>query len=218
MNDTLRPAAFFIADDRALDFLNSIAAPSGAEIEWLSDGHDLLDWLEQAELLHADDAQAFRKKSQWAACDAVAGQTRDLREWFRQFITRHAGQPLAISALQELSPINEILAQGNLYTQIEAHDLNHLHDDGSLHWKRHRRWKSADDLLLVVAEVIGNLICSVDFSLVKKCEGPPCTLWFYDISKNHSRRWCSMSICGNRAKAALHRTKKKNSKTIQIVT
>jgi predicted RNA-binding Zn ribbon-like protein len=32
---------------------------------------------------------------------------------------------------------------------------------------------------------------------------------FYDTTKNHQRRWCSMEICGNRHKAALHRKKKK---------
>jgi predicted RNA-binding Zn ribbon-like protein len=36
-------------------------------------------------------------------------------------------------------------------------------------------------------------------------------LQFYDASKNHSRRWCSMNACGNRMKAALHyRRSRKN--------
>jgi predicted RNA-binding Zn ribbon-like protein len=43
----------------------------------------------------------------------------------------------------------------------------------------------------------------VPFTLVRKCEGTTCTLWFLDVSKAHARRWCSMAVCGNRAKAAL---------------
>ena len=35
-----RPAPFFIGDDLALDFLNSVAAPAGQPIEWLNDGKD----------------------------------------------------------------------------------------------------------------------------------------------------------------------------------
>ncbi|MFF5204538.1 CGNR zinc finger domain-containing protein [Streptosporangium sp. NPDC000396] len=35
---------------------------------------------------------------------------------------------------------------------------------------------------------------------IRKCANPACVLWFYDISKNGSRRWCSMEACGNRAK------------------
>ncbi|WP_281261965.1 CGNR zinc finger domain-containing protein [[Actinomadura] parvosata] len=35
---------------------------------------------------------------------------------------------------------------------------------------------------------------------VRKCANPQCVLWFLDVSKNGSRRWCSMEACGNRAK------------------
>ena len=41
MTKTARPAPFFVADDRALDFLNSIASPWGTEIEWIGSGYDL---------------------------------------------------------------------------------------------------------------------------------------------------------------------------------
>ncbi len=46
MTETARPEPFFIADDHALDLLNSVAAPWGTEIEWLGDGRDLLAWLD----------------------------------------------------------------------------------------------------------------------------------------------------------------------------
>ncbi|MFI6925053.1 CGNR zinc finger domain-containing protein [Nonomuraea spiralis] len=36
---------------------------------------------------------------------------------------------------------------------------------------------------------------------LRKCANPSCVLWFLDVSKNGSRRWCSMEVCGNRAKA-----------------
>ncbi|MEV0199521.1 CGNR zinc finger domain-containing protein [Nonomuraea sp. NPDC050691] len=38
-------------------------------------------------------------------------------------------------------------------------------------------------------------------SRVRRCAHPDCVLWFLDVSKNGSRRWCSMEGCGNRAKA-----------------
>jgi predicted RNA-binding Zn ribbon-like protein len=37
---------------------------------------------------------------------------------------------------------------------------------------------------------------------IRGCANPECVLWFYDVSKNGRRRWCSMEGCGNRAKAA----------------
>jgi len=39
---------------------------------------------------------------------------------------------------------------------------------------------------------------------VKACQNPQCVLLFYDTTKNHARRWCSMAACGNRAKVAAH--------------
>ena len=44
-----------------------------------------------------------------------------------------------------------------------------------------------------------------DFEDVKACEGPACTLLFVDHTRGRARRWCSMAICGNRAKQAAHR-------------
>ena len=59
-------------------------------------------------------------------------------------------------------------------------------------------------LLWPVAESACDLLCYADLALVKKCENPVCVLFFYDTTKNHSRRWCSMSVCGNRMKVAAH--------------
>lgn len=39
---------------------------------------------------------------------------------------------------------------------------------------------------------------------IRRCANPVCTLRFYDTSKNGARRWCSMSLCGNRAKTRRH--------------
>jgi predicted RNA-binding Zn ribbon-like protein len=44
---------------------------------------------------------------------------------------------------------------------------------------------------------------------LKRCEGSRCALLFVDTSRSGRRRWCSMERCGNRAKAAAHRRRKK---------
>jgi predicted RNA-binding Zn ribbon-like protein len=56
-------------------------------------------------------------------------------------------------------------------------------------------WLAADNLLQLLAEAPDR---------IKSCAHPHCILWFYDTSKNGTRRWCSMATCGNRAKAARH--------------
>jgi predicted RNA-binding Zn ribbon-like protein len=68
-----------------------------------------------------------------------------------------------------------------------------------------RRWRSVDALLLPIARAIADVVSADDFTHVKACEGPTCTLHFVDRTRGRARRWCSMSVCGNRAKQAAHR-------------
>ncbi len=42
---------------------------------------------------------------------------------------------------------------------------------------------------------------------LKVCPADDCRWAFYDFSRNHSRTWCSMSSCGNRAKARSYRSR-----------
>ncbi len=211
--DTTRPSPFFIADNRALDFLNSVAAPWGSEIEWLGDGFNLLDWLKHAELIPNSVLIQFREQTSQEELNKIAEQTRELREWFRKFVSTHAGQPLDADVLIELEPINRLLAKNNGYHQIGPGQLDSDPDRSALHWQQNRRWLTPDMLLMPLAEAIGHLICHANFTRLRNCEGPTCTLWFLDISKNHTRRWCTMAICGNRAKATAHREKKRAANT-----
>jgi predicted RNA-binding Zn ribbon-like protein len=214
--DDPRPAPFFIGDDLALDFLNSIATPWDQEIEWLASGADLVAWLDKAHVVPADVLAQFRSRTNLRALDAVALQARELREWFRLFVRNRAGKPLTLSALRELAPLNQLLERDETYRQIETAAPGHGRENAgdeqpALRWKAMRRWHSPKALLLPVAEAIGELVCGKDFSLVRKCEGPTCTLWFHDVSNGHARRWCSMAVCGNRAKAVAHRARARQS-------
>lgn len=47
------------------------------------------------------------------------------------------------------------------------------------------------------------------WSFLKECAGQDCTAVFFDRSKNHSGRWCSMSSCGNRAKVRAWRERQR---------
>jgi predicted RNA-binding Zn ribbon-like protein len=209
-----RPAPFFIGDDLALDFLNSVAAPAGGEIEWLENGHDLIAWLDEARAVPADIAAHFRKQAGPRALDSVAAQARELREWFRNFVRDHAGEPLRERDLRELAPLNALLAHDQAFRQVgiaRADNKENGERGRSLRWQAKRHWDTPKALLLPIAEAMGDLVCAKDFSLVRKCEGPTCTLWFLDVSKAHARRWCSMAVCGNRAKAAAHRARARSS-------
>jgi predicted RNA-binding Zn ribbon-like protein len=197
----------FIADSPALDFLNSVATPVDREIDWIGDGEGLLAWLQQAHLVPADVLDTLRKQAKPGEIDRVAAQARKLREWFRTFVQEHRGHPLKASELAELEPLNRLLSRdegfGQLVTRKNARTIE---------FQRTRRWRSPESLLLPIAESLAELLAQEDLSDVKACEGAACTLMFADRTRGRSRRWCSMEICGNRAKQSAHRHRMKKSR------
>jgi predicted RNA-binding Zn ribbon-like protein len=52
-----------------------------------------------------------------------------------------------------------------------------------------------------IVEAAAELLSSGDRARIRECSNETCRWLFLDQSKNHSRRWCDMSVCGNRAKA-----------------
>lgn len=201
-----KPPAMFIADSLGLDFLNSVATPTDAPVDWLDSGNGLIDWLTQAKLVPSDELNALKARATPGELDKVADQARALREWFRGFVRRHAGRPLTEAALKELGPLNSLLAHDEAFSRIEpGHD-----NGGALSLHRTRRWRSPESLLLPVGEAMAKFVCEEDFADVKACEGHNCTMLFADHTRRRARRWCIMAVCGNRAKQAAHRSRLKS--------
>lgn len=198
--------AIFVGDALGLDFLNSIATPVDTPIDWLGDGDGLLRWLEQARLVPAEVLRDMRTRALPGELDKVAGQARTLREYFRGFVHRHKGRVLTAAALAELAPLNLLLARDETFTQIGLAQTGRP----SFELEPMRHWNTPQSLLLPIGEALAHLICAEDFSNVKACEGPACTLLFADHTRGHGRRWCSMAMCGNRAKQAAHRHRLKS--------
>lgn len=212
-----RPPPFFIADNTGLDFLNSIAVPVDTKVEWLASGEDLLAWLKQAGLVPGDVLDGFRRSALPGELDAIAAQARALRDWFKPFVYKHMGRPLEPNALRQLEPLNQLLARDEQFGQIVARDRRHAQGQkkagiSGLAWRQQRRWQSPESLLLPIARSLAELVCTEDFTYVKACEGPSCTLLFLDRTRGHGRRWCSMAVCGNRAKQAAHRRRSQQAR------
>jgi predicted RNA-binding Zn ribbon-like protein len=202
-----RPPPFFIADNLGLDFLNTTAVPVDTKVEWLASGEDLLVWLKHTELVPEDVLDALRKGAVPGELDATAAQARALRDWFKPFVYKHMGGPLPPNALRHLEPLNQLLARDEEFGQIVVRDRRGEENRSTcgLTWRRQRRWHSPESLLFPLARSLADLVCTEDFTYVKACEGPTCTLLFIDRTRSRARKWCSMAICGNRAKQAAHR-------------
>jgi predicted RNA-binding Zn ribbon-like protein len=199
--------AIFIADSLGLDFLNSIATPVDTPVDWLDSGDGLLRWLAQAKLVPADALDELKARAMPGELDKVADQARALREWFRGFVQKHMGRPLTPKALRELGPLNSLLERDEAFSQISRHRQS---GGDRLELRIMRRWRSPESLMLPIAETLATFVCEEDFADVKACEGHSCTLVFADHTRRRARRWCSMAVCGNRAKQAAHRSRLKN--------
>jgi predicted RNA-binding Zn ribbon-like protein len=200
-----RLPAFFVGEHLALDFLNTTATPHGERVEWLCDGKDLVDWLEQARLIEPSAASRIRESGS-GALDEVARQAREFRHWLREFVTARMGKTLR-ATVAAVVPLNELLAGDRSFQRVETAKRD-AEDGRHLLLRRVHRWESPVELLQPIAEAAADLICHQDFRLIRSCEGSACTLMFLDRTKAHTRRWCSMAVCGNRAKAAAHRARR----------
>ncbi|GAA0663402.1 CGNR zinc finger domain-containing protein [Kitasatospora atroaurantiaca] len=93
----------------------------------------------------------------------------------------------------ELAALNEVLRHGRLRRELtEAGPVETVEVD-SPEWLA--AWLAADDYLGLLRQGAHR---------IKACAHPTCILHFFDTSQNGRRRWCSMAVCGNRAKAARH--------------
>ena len=201
-----RSPAFFIADSPGLDFLNSIATPVDQPVDWLDSGAGLVAWLAQADLLPLQALDALAKQSALGELDKVAAEARALREWFRGFVRKHMGRPLTPKAIRELKPLNTLLERDEMFSRVAADPDAH---GNRLELQTTRRWRSPASLLLPIGQALARCVCDEDFADIRACEGQRCTLIFADHTRGRGRRWCSMAMCGNRAKQAAHRNRLK---------
>ncbi|WP_299477903.1 ABATE domain-containing protein [uncultured Roseibium sp.] len=207
MSEPKNPPPILIADHPALDFLNSVGAPHGTQIEWISDGTALLSWMTAAGLLSEAEASGIAERTSPNDLDETAAHARELREWFRDLIVRQDGLSGWQLAPDEIDLIGRILSKGTYRFQLQPGDP----DEAQLQLSSGYETTKAEDLLVPIAHQIAALLSETDCRLTRNCGGPTCTFWFSDITKNKKRRWCDMKICGNRAKTAAFRERKKQA-------
>lgn len=190
MHTTRAPEFRHLGDHVALDMINTIEqGDAGPQDRWQSDA-DVQAWLAQFGLAPARDTVPA----------GLLESARDLRETVRGLVAqRKAGAPLKLTAL------NRALAAGGSHLALSAQD------GGGLELARRYPSRTAADWLLPAAEAAAELLAHGDFALVRKCESDTCSLWFYDRTRSHRRRWCSMALCGNRHKVAAFRQREASS-------
>ncbi|MFC7518543.1 CGNR zinc finger domain-containing protein [Herbaspirillum sp. GCM10030257] len=179
--------ALMLGDHLAMDLLNTEMRNGGKIIECWNTGSDVLRWLERHDIIAAAAGATVDHA-------ALLAQGKALRALARQLITE-----VKNGEVIDIGPLNQYLLKYISAPQLERNGKGHLT------MVRIPRGDTVASLLGPVAEAVAQLLAECNFALVKKCEHPECILWFYDRTKSHKRRWCSMALCGNRHKAAQFR-------------
>lgn len=190
---------FWIGGALWLDWVNTQAVSGGAIVELAADFTDLTAWLHLAQVVSADERA---KMASWN----VKQQAKVLREahQLRADLRELCG---AIGEGAEVPDKTLRVLNGHLTRCASVLQLQRA--EGGLKGIQSLNLNEALGVLFPIAHSAADWLISADWTLLKKCANPHCILWFYDTSKNHSRRWCSMEGCGNRNKVTAHYQKKK---------
>lgn len=190
----------------ALDFANTKDwHASQTPQEKLNSYADLVAWGQQAGLVSTEAAARLRLFALEQPRDSLntyqfAIQLREAL--YHIFSNQYANLPLAPS---DLATLNSVVQQAMAHLRLTP-------VNGVMQWEWDTSLESANLILWPVARAAAELLTSPRASLVRECEDDRgCGFLFMDQSKNHSRRWCSMESCGNRAKARRHYAKTQSS-------
>ena len=183
-----------IAGHPALDFVNTLDwrfRDNGPE-ELLAGYDDLLRFAAQAHILGAKQIRHIvRTATEPAAADAVVA-CRQLRE---------AAAGIFYAAVDSRTPPASQIKIIERCSR-EAREHQRLAWSGSrVVWEWPASESSPELPFWILSLSTARLLLSDELRLLRACEKPDCRWLFLDTSKNHTRRWCDMKICGNRMKA-----------------
>jgi predicted RNA-binding Zn ribbon-like protein len=188
----------YIAGNPALDFANTAErwdgdVPSG---EQLNGYDDLVRWSEGARLVDRPMARRLLADAARRPREAARALARGLelrRLVYRLFAGLAEGHRPAPA---DLGALNAALAAALPHQLL-------VRVGGEFIWS----WDDAPALdrpLWPVLRAASELLTSDRLPRVRVCGGERCHWLFLDETKNRSRRWCDMAVCGNRAKARRH--------------
>lgn len=178
--------------DDTFDFLNTFEYEDGFPVERLPDLPTTVEWFVGRGVCHTDARRI-------ADDETALERTRRVRAALRE-ITDAVAEERAPSQAA-LDTVNRTIRARSATELTAAPDgvgVGHRHVGDPL-----------DDALARIAEPLVNELAGGRPDRVRVCDNESCRWVFYDASRAGRRRWCDMASCGNRAKAARHRARKR---------
>lgn len=197
-HDALPASWEFTAGRLCLDFANTVNSRGQEhECDKIGDYAALVDWCGRGGLLTEQEKQCLLRRAREhpraaSAAHRTATRLRDaLYTVFSAIVGGRKPEPDALETVNRA--LSEALA--NLLV-VEAND--------GFAWEWRNRDEAFDSVLWPVVRSAGELLTANELPRVRQCANSECAWLFLDTTKNHSRRWCVMEVCGNRAKSRRH--------------
>lgn len=184
----IRPIHPLLGGKLAIDFANQTQS---TQLSWEA----LISFFEVAHIASAERASHLLSLTQTDphSADLLLQKAQRLSDSLQRIFDAMVRREKITRAWAE--PINEVLRI------TEGHD-ELVQQDGTWRMEFIAREGGLDWLLAAIARSSAELVAEGSDARVRLCANPNCGLFFYDNSRTRQRRWCSMSVCGNRSKAA----------------
>jgi predicted RNA-binding Zn ribbon-like protein len=183
----------------ALNFVN--AAPRSQQLHW----EELIAFLEASRIVSSERGARLLilPQSDPQSGEALLDKSHRLRETLHRVFSAMVRKERIVR--EWIEPVNAILriteGHDELLQQAQSWRIEYIARDDSLDW-----------LLAAIARSAAEIVVEGAKAPIRLCANPRCGLFFYDASRTHRRRWCSMASCGNRSKVATFARKHANSR------
>jgi predicted RNA-binding Zn ribbon-like protein len=191
----------------ALDFVNTVdMRPLASRKELLATYEDVCSWARQAALLTPKEESALKKKAARLLEEAEGARLRLVR-------ARECLFQIFSAAVDEQRIPDEVLKRWNqlVHRAMARFELEQRKE--GLGWRNASDPQDLDSLLWPVIHAAVVLLTGPDVPRIRRCASLECDWMFLDGSKRGNRRWCDMTVCGNRAKARRFYKRKRFSRS-----
>lgn len=173
----------FVGGRTVLHFLGTLGKRTTEPLERIRTPEDLSRWSEQAGLVGPAGQGVISPGP--ADLDAARALRESLYGLTMSALGRASARP------GDVEIVNHWAAQPTPVPGLAIHSGALERDDPA---------PTASAVLAAVARDGIDLLTGPDVESIRECEDATCTLLFLDTSRGHRRRWCSMNLCGARAK------------------
>jgi predicted RNA-binding Zn ribbon-like protein len=171
------------------EFVNTLDLETGSDD--LGSPDALASWLAERDLL-VPNARVGKRELERAV---------ELRETFRRLLLANNGGPLEPESIEAL---NRAASEATISVRFETDGSPALAVAGS----------GAEAVVGPLVAIAYEAMVAGTWSRLKVCPADDCQWAFYDHSKNRSGTWCSMQVCGNRAKVRAFRERRGSTKQV----